>query len=101
MTVPIQFTRNGRRLANDADDNWISYHPEKRDLFLDELQKVLGLLAEYPEVGTPYIYGGSKNVRRLLLSQSQHFLYYRYIKSRPVVSVLAVFPIRLGKNPSF
>ena len=101
MTVPLRFTKNGRKLANDADSNWLAYHPEKKDLFLDEFQKALNLLKEYPEVGTPYIYGGSKNVRRLVLSQSQHFLYYRYSKKRPIVSLLAIFPILLGKNPAF
>jgi hypothetical protein len=101
MTAPIRFTKIGRKLANDADNHWMSYHPEKKDLFLDALQKALHLPKEYPEVGTPYLYGGSKNVRRLVLSQSQHFLYYRYSKKRPIVSLLAVFPVLIGKAPVF
>lgn len=71
MSVTLRFTKRGRQRANEADTSWLKHHPNHPDLFLNEFQKALGLLAENPGLGSVYDADpAQKNVRRFLLQQT-------------------------------
>jgi plasmid stabilization system protein ParE len=100
MSVKIRFTRRGRQRANEADAGWQQHHPQAPDLFLDEFQKALGLLAENPGLGAVYEMDPTqKNVRRFLMQQTGYYLYYRYTPGRSYISLLSVWSARRGAGP--
>ena len=56
------------------------------------------LLAQQPGIGVAYMKRGkAENVRRILLSWMQYFIYYRVISE--TVEVLALWHMSRGKQP--
>lgn len=67
--------------------------------FLDELEWALGILGATPELGPRYKGSSVPGVRRLLLQETQHHIYYVFDSARSQVIVLAVWSTRRGTGP--
>ena len=78
---------------------WTDNRPAARSLFLDELTKAEQALRANPELGIVYTAPGSSTIRRLLLSQSEYHVYYRYIAQRDELIILAIWGAARGHTP--
>lgn len=58
---------------------------------MDELERVVAMLAEAPELGSPYSKGGLKNIRRLRLRRTPYMIYYHYEPGREVVTIVSAW----------
>jgi hypothetical protein len=63
-----------RRQAAEIQQWWIANRELAPSMFRDELARVLSLLQEDPHLG---IRVQGREIRRLLLPDTKHFLYYR------------------------
>lgn len=70
-------------------------------LFTEELARAIRLLRISPEIGSVYraARGRGIAVRRLLLQETQHHVYYRHHPTKGRVVVLAVWSTHRGRAP--
>ena len=68
-------------------------------LFRDELRRAFKLLASHPEIGATASDSDLTGVRRILLSATQHYLYYRVVEHEQTIEVLAVWSTSRGSAP--
>ena len=68
------------------------------DAVLEELDRILSLLAVQPEMGTPARLAVLSGVRRVSLSRIRYFVYYRVAED--TVQVLAFWHTSRGLGPS-
>ena len=68
-------------------------------LFRAELRRAFTLIAQYPEAGAVADDVELRDVRRVLLVTTQHYLYYRIDKAAKRIEVLAVWSTRRGEPP--
>ncbi|HEU0078880.1 MAG TPA: type II toxin-antitoxin system RelE/ParE family toxin [Longimicrobiaceae bacterium] len=81
---PVGFTEEAEADAREASAFYAGRSPGLEGEFTAELDRVLALLAENPEIGVP-VSGG---LRRLLLRRFPYYLLYRV--EEDVILVLAV-----------
>ncbi|MEO7328973.1 MAG: type II toxin-antitoxin system RelE/ParE family toxin [Minicystis sp.] len=67
--------------------------------FLEELEHALALLQAAPDLGAVYAPRAAFGVRRLLLSTSQHYVYYVHIRAQNLIRILAVWSCYRGRAP--
>jgi plasmid stabilization system protein ParE len=70
-------------------------------MFLDDLESAERLLRENPEAGIRYADHESGAIRRVLLSQTEYHLYYRYRRDRDELIVLKVHGATRKHGPRF
>jgi hypothetical protein len=68
--------------------------------FIDEFNHAVELLIEAPDLGAVYTPKEAFGVRRVLLTRSQHYLYYVHRRDRHVIRILAVWSCYRGRGPS-
>ncbi|HLM74275.1 MAG TPA: type II toxin-antitoxin system RelE/ParE family toxin [Polyangiaceae bacterium] len=75
---------------------WIN-NTARAELLKREIDAAISLLSRHPEAGmeAPRLPG----VRRLLLRQTQHLIYYRVIQERREVRILAFWHTSRGSGP--
>jgi plasmid stabilization system protein ParE len=76
---------------------WWIENTSRSELLKSEIGEALSLLSRHPEAGTeaPQLPG----VRRLLLRQTQHLIYYRVLRGRREVRILAFWHTSRGSRP--
>jgi plasmid stabilization system protein ParE len=89
------------RAANQvrAVDAWWRDHRGDAAGFLDELSAALQRLATSPELGALYAPKADFGVRRLLLPNCQHYLYYVHVRDQRMIRILAVWSCYRGRGP--
>jgi plasmid stabilization system protein ParE len=69
---------------------WRRNRKKAPNLFRQELRRAFALIAEYPEAGSVAEDVELAGVRRVLLADTQHYVYYRVNRSTKQIAVLAV-----------
>jgi plasmid stabilization system protein ParE len=79
---------------------WRRNRTKAPNLFRDELRRAFALIAEYPEAGTVAEDIELAGVRRVVLVDTQHYVYYRVDRRGERIEVLAVWSTKFGVGPS-
>lgn len=97
--MKFSISKRARRQIEKIQAWWVENRPAVPALFLDELAEAEGLLRRTPTIGTVYGAHKSRVVRRVLLTRTNHHLYYRYRDDRDEVIVLAVWGAPRERGP--
>lgn len=95
--------RFARRTLHELDrlEAWCKDHqPARWPLFTAELDQVIQLLRESPELGHSYVGARAQGVRRILLEKAQYYVYYRYLRAKARIDVLSIWSTRRSRPPS-
>jgi plasmid stabilization system protein ParE len=79
---------------------WRRNRTKAPNLFRDELRRVFALIAEYPEAGTVAEDLELADVRRVVLVDTQHYVYYRVNRPAKRIEILAVWSTKFAEAPS-
>lgn len=69
------------------------------NLFFDEFTKAMRLLSVTPEIGPRFTRATVPGIRRLLLRQSRHYVYYLYDRIHAIVYIIAIWSTARGTDP--
>lgn len=97
--MKTRLTAPARRQASQLDQWWREHRPDARDLFARELASARQLVADMPEIGTPYVERHGVVVRRVLLPKTKNHVYYEIDRESDVVMILAVWGAPKGRGP--
>lgn len=86
----VVFSKRARQQFEIAVEWWRG-HGKLPFLFEDEVVRAVKLLAVTPLIGVPGRDERLKSARRLVLQQSQYFLYYRVRETIGVVEILRLW----------
>lgn len=78
---------------------WRQNRTKAPNLFRDELRKAFALIAEYPEAGAIAEDVDLTGVRRVVLVDTQHYVYYQINAAARRIEVLAVWSTKFGEPP--
>lgn len=84
----VRWMPRARRQAATAQRWWVENRTSAPAMLRDELARVLGLLARHPELG---IRIRGKEIRRLLLPDTEQFIYYRVRPRARRIEILALW----------
>jgi plasmid stabilization system protein ParE len=76
---------------------WRRHRREHPDLVAEEMGEAMHALGSFPEMGE--VFRPRTGVRRLLLRQSQYYVYYAVHHETREVQVLAIWHSARGKGP--
>lgn len=79
---------------------WRRNRTKAPNLFREELRRAFALIAEYPEAGAAAEDVELAGVRRVVLVDTQHFVYYRVDRPAKRIEVLAVWSTTFGEPPT-
>jgi len=99
--VRFEISRRARRQIDRIQKWWTGNRPAARSRFLDELDEAERVLRLNPEAGKLYATIRSGVIRRILLTQTENHLYYRYRADRDEIVVLAVWGAPRQRDPTF
>jgi plasmid stabilization system protein ParE len=97
--VKTRFTAEAKRRIKTVRNWWRDHRPAAPALFLDELRVALAQIRTMPNSGTPYRSSFGRHVRRVLLPQTQQFLYYSVDPARTEILVHIVWGAARRKQP--
>jgi plasmid stabilization system protein ParE len=78
---------------------WRRNRTKAPNLFRDEVRRAFALIAEYPEAGAAAEDVELSGVRRVVLVDTQHYVYYRINPVARQIEVLAVWSTKFGEPP--
>jgi plasmid stabilization system protein ParE len=87
-----------RQIRNESHW-WRRNRTKAPNLFRDELRRAFDLIAEYPEAGAVAEDVELAGVRRVVLVDTQHYVYYRVDLTQRRIEVLAVWSTKFGAPP--
>lgn len=93
-------SKRARRHIEKIQAWWVENRPSAPALFLDDLAGVERRLRTTPTLGVIYTAHKSGVVRRVLLEETHHHLFYRYQPERDELTVLAVWGAPRERGPS-
>jgi len=79
---------------------WRENRTKNPTLFEDEIEAAIARLASFPKVARPYREVGNREIRRLCLRGSNHYVYCVIYEDRELVQVVAVWHTSRGLGPS-
>ncbi len=100
MNAPLelQITDDARTQIAGATAWWAANRPAAPDAVLDELDRILGLLVQHPDIGARARRTTLTGVRRVTLFRIRYHLYYRVANES--LQVLALWHTSQGRGPS-
>jgi len=99
--VPFRITATSsasRQIRNESHW-WRRNRSGAPNLFRDQLRKAFALIGEYPEAGAFADDVDLAGIRRVLLLDTQHYVYYRVNHGAERIEVLAVWSTKRGGPP--
>jgi plasmid stabilization system protein ParE len=78
---------------------WRRNRTKAPNLFRDELRRAFALIADYPEAGAVAEDVELEGVRRIVLVDTQHYVYYRINRTARRIEVLGVWSTKRGEPP--
>ncbi len=99
MSVEIEIQPEAQEQLVVLDQWWRSHRPAASSLVFDELDRVIGLLANNPEIGRKYTHGGLSNIRCLRLRKTPYFIYYHYETGADVVTIVSAWSGARQRRP--
>ena len=100
MAFRVVPTRLAAQQIHYESQWWRRNRIKAPSLFRDELRKAFALIAEYPEAGVVTDDVDLADVRRVLLVDTQHHIYYRVNTSAKRIEILAVWSTRRREPPA-
>lgn len=97
--VKFVISRRARRQIDRIDAWWTSNRPSAQSRFLDELDRAERLLRDNPELGLVSKVHRSGDIRRLLLPETENYVFYRYRSNRNEITVIEVWGAPRGRGP--
>jgi len=88
MSYEVRWMPRARRQAEAAQRWWVTNRESASTMLRDELARVIGLLQENPEPG---IAVRRREIRRLLLPDTEQFIYYRVRPRARRIEVIALW----------
>ena len=96
MSYEVRWMPRARRQAVTTQRWWLINREAAPTMFRDELARVIGLLQENPELGTRI---KGREIRRLLLPDTEQFVYYRVRSRAKRVEVVALWGANRDLGP--
>ncbi len=96
----VEFLPRALRRIELVDAWWRHERPKAPDLFRDELDKVIELLAGQPRVGTIYRVVRGQTFHRVLLPKSRQHVYYSIDEDDQAVVIQTVWGAARGRGPT-
>jgi plasmid stabilization system protein ParE len=94
----IEITDDARTQIAAAAAWWAEHRPAATGAVLEDLDRILGLLAVQPAMGARARRAKLSGVRRVKLSRIRYYLYYRVAED--ALQVLALWHTSRGAGPS-
>ena len=88
MGYEVRWTPRAQRQAEDRQVWWLENRLTSHAMFRDELAYVLLLLQDNPELGVAV---RGRRIRRLLMLNTKHFVYYRVLPRARCLEILALW----------
>jgi plasmid stabilization system protein ParE len=82
----------------EIEENWLPTRAQK-DVFNEELEELISLLASSPEMGTPWGSEGDQLVRRCYLKRSRYHVYY--VVKPEAVELSTIWSAKQAAPPRF
>ena len=99
MPFRVKPTPLAARQIRNESHWWRRNRTKAPNLFRDELRRAFALIADYPEAGAVAEDVELAGVRRLVLVDTQHYVYYRINRTARRIEVLAVWSTKRGEPP--
>lgn len=99
MAFQIKPTVDAARQIRNESYWWRRNRTKAPNLFRDELRRAFALIAEYPEAGAVAEEIELAGVRRVVLVDTQHYVYYRVNEAAKRIEILAVWSTKFGAPP--
>jgi plasmid stabilization system protein ParE len=99
VAFKIKPTVDAARQIRNESYWWRRNRTKAPNLFRDELRRAFALIAEYPEAGAIAEEIELAGIRRVVLVDTQHYVYYRVNESAKRIEVLAVWSTKFGTPP--
>lgn len=99
MAFRVKPTAFAARQIRKESQWWRRNRTKAPNLFREELRRAFALIAEYPEAGAVAQDVALTGVRRVVLVDTQHHLYYRIDRAAKRIEVLAVWSTKFGEPP--
>lgn len=93
MSLSVIYSIPAVTQITEFERQWRANQAQAPTRFLEELVGAIALLRKFPLMGKSYKETSLPNVRRLLLSEVGHYLYYSYDISLPQLQILALWGI--------
>jgi len=87
-----------RQIRNESHW-WRRNRTKAPNLFREELRRAFALIADYPDAGAVAEDVELAGVRRVVLVDTQHYVYYRVNRTAKRIEVLAVWSTKFGEPP--
>jgi plasmid stabilization system protein ParE len=88
MSYEVRWMPRARRQAATIQKWWVANRASAATMLRDELARVIGLLEDNPELGIGI---RGREIRRLLLPDTEHFLYYRVRHRAKRLEIIALW----------
>jgi len=95
----VEATAAAAQQIRNESQWWRRNRTKAPNLFRDELRRVFALIAEYPEAGTVTKDVDLAGVRRVVLVDTQHYVYYRVNQAAKRIEILAVWSTKFAEPP--
>ena len=99
MSYQLRVSRRAAQQIRTASTWWLENREKAPSAFADDLDDALHLIAHLPKVGEPVHHATIPTARRLLLTCTQHHVYYSVDDSSKTVEVLALWHASRGSDP--
>jgi hypothetical protein len=99
MTHRVLLTQEAEGQFLVAHNWWLQNRPASPNLLVDEFEELVSLLKILPEAGHLFRRATIPGVRRVLLRESDYWLYYVPDRPHSVVFLLAVWSAHRGSDP--
>jgi plasmid stabilization system protein ParE len=97
--VKTRLTAPARRQADRINHWWRENRTAVPRLFAQELADARSMIADRPEIGSPYTERQGVLVRRVLLPKTRHHVYYEIDRKNDLVMILAIWGTPRGSGP--
>lgn len=97
--MKIRYTKQGRSRADFVDDWWRNNRPAAPDLFKQELEDALELLAASPKMGEEYKLVRGRQVYRVLLEATRQYVYYVVDEPAGELEIWSVWGTARARGP--
>lgn len=98
--MKVAYTSRAKRRVIAVGKWWRTYRPAAPDLFDQELIHAVSVLMEQPHLGVVYTRLRGALIRRILLPQTEQYLYYAVDPVASLVIIHTIWGARRGRSPA-
>lgn len=95
----VRITRRAQAHVERRRTWWAENRPAAPNLFDDELDGALRLISEMPSAGVMWPTARNPGLRRVLMSETHHHVYFYVDGPRSTVVILALWGAARGRTP--